>query len=262
MGYNKKENIDLNVNLLSNKRFEKISDEIYICKNFLTEEECDYLVEESLKGHNPKDNKYYVDSFMQYRNRLLELLDFNSQDNIKPEDINRDWDHLILRTFSQDDNREFIFPPHVDIYNLFNNYSESASFKEFEGSEKISIGHMSFVIYFSENFLGGEIYYPEYNVKYKPKKGDMILHNVEIIHAVHNIVKGDRWSYQGSISTSKFLTKEENEKFLKDNIYYGECRNKNDIDHNPDFYYRADQKPIFNKRLISYVNSINAEPYL
>jgi hypothetical protein len=108
---------------------------------------------------------------------------------------------------------------------------------------------MSFIIYFSEDFEGGEIHYPEYGITYKPKTGDMILHNVEVVHSVKKILSGKRWSYQSSLSSIKYIPDLMYAKFIEDNDYYIQCTNEKNIENNPIFFYRSDQEPIFNERL-------------
>lgn len=260
MHYNSDEILKMNELFLSNPRFEKLSDEIYLCRNFLTKQECENLIIEAKENYNISKNLYKSKSLFLYRDRLINLLNFDNQNNVVPDNINKDWNNLVLRVEDKNDTREFCFAPHVDIYNFFDKYFEESILEKKNGiEEEIDIGYLSFVIYFSENFDGGEIFYPEYNIKYKPKIGDIILHNVQIIHSVYKILNGERWSYQGSIGIKKYLDSEKKKKFDFDNQYYGECLMQNNIDNNPNFFYRVDQKPILNKRLLRYVNE---EPYL
>jgi len=259
MNNNVNEIFKLNETFLSNPKFEKLSNEVYICRNFLTEEECKSLIEEARKDCDSFKTEYSSKSLILYKDRLMNLLNFKTQNNIVLDNVNKDWDRLILRVEDKNDIREFCFAPHVDIYSFFEEYHQESILEKKDGFKDIAIGYMSFIIYFSEDFEGGEIYYPEYDIKYKPKVGDMVIHNVEVIHAVYKIIGGERWSYQGSISIKKYVDENRKNKFILDNEYYQECRMKNNIDYNPDFFYRADQVPILNKRLLSYVNG---EPYL
>lgn len=45
------------------------------------------------------------------------------------------------------------------------------------------------VLYYNDNYLGGEIEYPEIQVSYKPKAGSLLIHRGEYLHKV-NPVKG------------------------------------------------------------------------
>jgi len=50
------------------------------------------------------------------------------------------------------------------------------------------------VIYFS-NFEGGEIYYPDLGIEYKPKPGDLLVHRATITHGVKEVISGNRYVY-------------------------------------------------------------------
>jgi hypothetical protein len=250
----------LNNKLLSNDRFEKIHDEIYICKKFLSEEECYILVEDAKKDIGAQGKQYTSNLLINYKDRLLSLIDFESQGNIKESNINGGWDKLVLR--SDGDSDKF----HIDIYNYLNKYMESSQIQFDERLEKINTSFMSFVIYFSEDFDGGSISYPEYNFKYKPSIGDMILHNVQIVHGVEPVTSGERWSYQGSIDMVKYIEKDLFTKFIVDNEYFQNRHDALKMPKEPDhkmkddmFFYREDQSPLLNKRLLKYVTQ---EPYL
>lgn len=260
MRYNSDEILKINDLFLSNPRFEKLSDEVYLCRNFLTKEECENLIVEAKENCDTFQHSYTSKSLFLYRDRLINLLNFDNQNNVVPDNINKDWNKIALRVEDENDTREFCFAPHVDIYNLFDKYFEESTLEKKRGiEEEIDIGYLSFVMYFSENFDGGEIFYPEYNIKYKPKIGDIILHNIQIIHSVYKVRNGERWSYQGSIGIKKYIDSEKKEKFNADNNYFIQCLQENNVDNNPNFFYRIDQKPILNKRLLRYVNG---EPYL
>jgi hypothetical protein len=51
------------------------------------------------------------------------------------------------------------------------------------------------VIYLNENYTGGEIYYPNLNIEFKPKRKSLIIHpgNVEYSHGVKDVINGERY---------------------------------------------------------------------
>lgn len=244
----------LNNKVLSNSRFEKISDEIYLCKNFLSKEECDEIIEDAKLDTEAEGKQYRSNILIKYKERLLDLVDFSGQYNVKENNINGGWDKIVLRS----DNDEDKF--HIDIYNYLNKYIESSTIIEDSDMEKMNTSYMSFVIYFSEDFDGGSISYPEYKFKHKPSAGDMILHNVQIVHGVEPITSGERWSYQGSIDMVKYIPKHLFEEFILDNAYFQKKQSMLKMPKEPDykmkeemFFYRADQSPTLNKRLSKYI---------
>jgi hypothetical protein len=52
------------------------------------------------------------------------------------------------------------------------------------------------VYYANDNFDGGEIFYPKFNIEYKPKAGDLIIHpaTMEYMHGVRDVSSGVRYS--------------------------------------------------------------------
>jgi hypothetical protein len=49
------------------------------------------------------------------------------------------------------------------------------------------------VIYFNDDYEGGEIYYPDYEYLYKPKAGSMALHRGSTRHGVKKVTSGERF---------------------------------------------------------------------
>jgi len=56
--------------------------------------------------------------------------------------------------------------------------------------------HMSALIYLNDDFIGGEIEFPEQDVKIKPTKGDLIVFpgNINYAHKVGPIISGERYT--------------------------------------------------------------------
>lgn len=52
------------------------------------------------------------------------------------------------------------------------------------------------LIYLNNDYDGGEIYFPEYDISYKPEPGDLITFpdNAEYIHGVKTVSNGDRYT--------------------------------------------------------------------
>ena len=58
-----------------------------------------------------------------------------------------------------------------------------------------SITEYGVVIYLNDCFNGGEIHYPELNIEYKPVAGDLVIHHSMIDHGVKEIIEGVRYTY-------------------------------------------------------------------
>lgn len=50
------------------------------------------------------------------------------------------------------------------------------------------------LMYLNNDFDGGEICYPEYNIAYKPKRGVLIIHHAGNMHGVNPVSGGTRYS--------------------------------------------------------------------
>lgn len=50
------------------------------------------------------------------------------------------------------------------------------------------------ILYLNENFLGGEINFPEYDMQYAPKTGDLVMFESGIEHSVSTITSGKRYT--------------------------------------------------------------------
>lgn len=49
------------------------------------------------------------------------------------------------------------------------------------------------VLYFNEDYVGGELVYPEIDLIYKPKSGSLIIHNAKYPHYVNEVTSGTRY---------------------------------------------------------------------
>jgi len=102
---------------------------------------------------------------------------------------------------------EFVYKKSVDFYNVnINNFdkSELHLVKFVEGfwlvphvdtlsSER---NHIASVYYINDDYTGGEICFPDHNLKIKPKANSLIIFpgNENYLHEVLKIVDGDRYS--------------------------------------------------------------------
>jgi len=61
-----------------------------------------------------------------------------------------------------------------------------------EQEDKINV--YGVVIYLNDDYEGGEIYYPEYDIAHKPKAKSMVIHRASTIHGVNPVV-GEKVRY-------------------------------------------------------------------
>ncbi len=245
--------LQLTNSVFSGNNFEKINDEIYIWRGFLTKEECDEIV--NYVKNNVKFNDTSLDQesrsvinceiLLNYRQRLVDSLNYSFAFNIDEFCVSEDWDYIKARFPGMNDDC------HVDIQNWLKNSLDLTTLEHNKEYEKFKLPFISFVIYFNEDFGGGEIYYPEYDFKFKPKSGDVIFHSCEVVHGIHEVLSGNRFSHQGNISSYRYV-KPENIKIF--NKAYSNHSVSNYSKDNPDFYFKINQTPVYNKRLLSVLN--------
>lgn len=151
-----------------------ISDEIYEIENFLSKDENDQIMNLinnlTEENWNTANNNFEIN----WESKLVKINDshifeiitnkvsdlFISKQNMEP--INK------IQRFRHGEGMTL----HSD-----NNYAES----------KIKYG---IVIYFNDNYSGGEINYPELNITIKPKESSLIIHHSNVKHRV-NVVNGN-----------------------------------------------------------------------
>ena len=71
------------------------------------------------------------------------------------------------------------------------------------------------VIYYNDNYNGGEIYYPELDIIYKPDAGDLVLHGSDIPHQTTEVIGCARY-----FSTS-FIFQDKNTPVILDPNIFG-----------------------------------------
>ena len=110
----------INKRYFLDRGFEQLNQEAFIYRNFLTESECDEIVEEVKSTQEYKDGKpfIYINSIKKYRDRIKSLLD------IENPLLSDDVDHVIVRWRGH---RDF---PHCDVLRHVHDFIENWSWDE------------------------------------------------------------------------------------------------------------------------------------
>lgn len=63
------------------------------------------------------------------------------------------------------------------------------------------------LFYYNDEFTGGELYYPEFNLDIKPSPGLAVAHpgDINYLHGVRTITSGERWTTPAFYSVEKIL---------------------------------------------------------
>lgn len=88
---------------------------------------------------------------------------------------------------------DHLIPPHID--NLEHDGRDNAT----------PWRHYGFVLYLNDNFTGGELFYPNYNLTIKPKPKMLAVHTAgpDCIHGVREIERGTRHTLIGFAGLTK-----------------------------------------------------------
>ena len=63
------------------------------------------------------------------------------------------------------------------------------------------------LIYYNDDFEGGELYYPEHDIVIKPEPGLAVAHpgDIHFLHGVKRIISGERWTTPSFYTVKEFI---------------------------------------------------------
>jgi hypothetical protein len=224
------------------EEFEQLTPESWVFHNFLSEKECSsYISEAEYSGWG---NIYVcdLDSLKILTERLKGLL-VGDTDNIS------DFKHFKRSLPGQG------MLPHIDVYGWQNDYFKNVVSDKNQKEQLCINKHSSYstLLYFNDNYEGGEIDYPEYNISYKPKSGDLLIHTVEVVHGVRKVISGIRYSCQSNIDQDFYFPKNFVDNFNVPEI--DELTNTGIYTEDTNFQYSVAAEYVINDRLREYKNS-------
>lgn len=59
------------------------------------------------------------------------------------------------------------------------------------------------ILYFNDDYKGGEISYPELGIDFSPKSNTLLCHDASILHGVKPVIEGTRYIYPGFVHRIK-----------------------------------------------------------
>lgn len=182
---------------------------INVYKNIFTEEQCKDIIS-TLEGNltNSQHFSWEGAKVTEGHEAILEArncLDFKiGQNNLGPE---TDWNKDLYRI--HEDSFQSIYP-HVEDYGQYwgvvMRYYEVFNYVKYEGTGKHFAVHadhgpayvttVSAVAYLNDDYDGGEIVFPRFNLSIKPEPGDLVVFPSTYIyeHSSEPIVNGNKYS--------------------------------------------------------------------
>jgi hypothetical protein len=170
------------------EQYENICPGVYVWKGFLSKDEL-LPISKEIESQDWKISTHIhgLKSFSQYKDRIINSL------NMPKAEI-PDLDNCLVR-----DNLGM--EPHVDIQNYANPiYLNEVDPDSNIPNHSISIARYGMILYFNDDYDGGEICYPEYDFCYKPSAGDLVIHKASNIHAVKKVNSGYRYTHSSYIN--------------------------------------------------------------
>lgn len=172
-----------------------IGDEIYLYENFLTKKETDKIYKKLKKSSWKKmwdldrlvpETSKKMRITKKIARRLEKIIDGYLVDG-NPA-INR----MVVGAYwgKHSDNEEFEL-----IRDLADKYKKGMSFKVMHNVK------YGVVVYINDDYEGGEIYYVNQGISYKPKAGDLLIHSSEkkCMHGVRTVVSGVRYAWSSNL---------------------------------------------------------------
>jgi hypothetical protein len=180
------------------EQHKQILPEVYLWESFLSQEELLPIMEEiNSKSWESDDRKHRpMFSFAQYKQRLENSIEITDGDVM-------DFDTVLLKKTGDG------MLPHTDVWNCMNlGFTHEVEKNVNVEQSSFTFPRYAFILYFNDNYKGGEMCYPEYDFCYKPKAGDLIVHDVRVIHAVKKVKTGSRYYFQGMMCDKFWVEKE------------------------------------------------------
>jgi hypothetical protein len=179
--------------------FEKLGEDIYVYHNFVTDQECDSLIELATslpedkwigrfntEGEGHKWSDISVDQLIPIHERIKSLLH---------DGIHLGTNLSIIRM-----EKGATWGLHSDNHDFLEIRKKSKSLIEGQEFDLAPNNIVGLVLYFN-NFEGGCLYYPEQNIEYQPKKGDLVMHSSEehCLHGVNELKSNVRYSHSNNL---------------------------------------------------------------
>ncbi len=257
--------IQIQYTVFPNKeKFECLTPEVYVYHNFLSKEECEQYID--LVNSSGLENRMYdVESLSVLTERLKSALIVKNDSILGVNTGFRVDPFTQIKKFTSGDG----MLPHNDVYGWKSRLFEGLS-SDTNKDNVVFYPHSAWstLIYFNDDYEGGEIEYLDNNLICKPIAGDLIMHAVEAIHGVRKVISGTRYSSQSNINQNYCFDKSFIDNFrwpintTPEEALQGKKQSQ-EIEHDPDWQYSIYAEYITNPRLRKYTesNDINWDLY-
>lgn len=159
-------------------------------ENFISEDDCFDIVNYINNNKNDK-NKFR-------KNYKKDRYDSQPQKN---HDINQHMEILPIliryhKKFLIECSRFFNIKEEIYPYELWLSLMGPGTIGPLHKDNHYSAEQINFsgVIYLNDLFVGGELYFPDFNYSYKPKKNSLVIFSPDIYHEIKEVTEGYRYA--------------------------------------------------------------------
>ena len=129
---------------------------------------------------------FYLEAIQNFKNEIGEKSEYIYNSIMKTfYDVCKDYASSL-----GDGDEPKIFPTfNIKKYN--SGMAMGSHFDQLDGDKTL---RYSMVMYLNDDYDGGELFYPEYDFSYRPKRKDLVLHDGNILHGVSEVTDGERYN--------------------------------------------------------------------
>lgn len=182
-----------------------IDENIYVVKNFISEEDLKVILADLTNPEGwHQSGVFYQKSELKYSSHTKSLLSEKYRpmaQELIDDDLNIiNWQDM-LQKFIPNKMSDWAIAPHSDRFD----YNE-------KGAGESTSKHVTkgFIVYFNDDFTGGEIVYTNKDIVVKPEPGMLLVHpgTEEYEHGVKAVTYGERYILTGFAYERDFFEKE------------------------------------------------------
>jgi hypothetical protein len=184
--------------------FKKIGEDIYVYHNFISDDLCNLICNDI---ELIKDEDWDIFYSQRYVSKVGGSKHLKSLRD-KVASILDDGLHVGEGLSVQKVYKDGYFHPHTDDADFREIIYAAKSYVAGQEFDLVRSNAFGFIVYLN-NFDGGEIEYPNQAIKYKPLKGDLLIHGAHnnCLHQVNKVLSDVRYTYANNIFELLKVTK-------------------------------------------------------
>lgn len=171
----------------NNSNIVSLSEDIFLYKNFISENEAEALYKKCID--------YSDEIWNSVKNSVVWYNGKTTSDVAEARELFKKVNDLVFETHTPTPSYSFV---RMFTGDSMHEHTDTCGDEEATANDDFntcSITDYGVVIYLNNDYEGGEISYPDLGISYKPSPGDLIIHNARIAHEVKEVISGTRYCY-------------------------------------------------------------------